>query len=191
MDERQLLKLLKGGDNGAFDAIFRKYASELYRFSLSRGCTAQQAEEIVQETFMKIWELRWQVEPDRNFASWLMTIAKHKIYNMFRRRVVELKWDVEAMTPSDTTTVEDGLQLEYLRRLLFDGIERLVPRQREILMLKSNGMSNEEIASRLSIPKKMVENNIYKAYRQLRIDLGGIKDALLAVVAAVIGLINY
>lgn len=187
MDERRLLKSLREGDQSAFDAIFRKYAPELHRFSLSKSCDARQAEEIVQETFMKVWELRRQIDPDRNFASWLITIAKHKIYNSFRRRVLEIKWNMAAAEQVDTATVEGQLQLDDLRRLLLGGIDRLAPRQREILLLKSQGMSNDEIAEQLSIPKKVVENNIYKAYRQLRIDLEGFKDSLLMVAAAVFG----
>lgn len=184
MDERQLLQLLRAGDQGAFDAIFRKYAPDLHRFSLSKSCDVQQAEEIVQETFMKVWELRRQIDPDRNFASWLITIAKHKIYNSFRRRILEIKWD-RVVAQTDTATVEGQLQLDDLRRLLLGGIDRLATRQREILILKSQGMSNDEIAEQLSIPKKAVENNIYKAYRQLRIDLESFKDSLLMVAAAV------
>lgn len=181
MEERQLLGALKRGDKQAFDAIFKQYASKLYYFSFELTRSEAEAEEIVQETFLKIWENRKAIDPERHFNSYLITIAKNKIYNSFRRKVVERKyWQANGIPAevSSDVNAEQELYLEDLRRLLLEGIERLSPQQQEILVLKSRGFNNGEIAEKLGVNKKTVENHVFKAYRQLRNDLSEYREVL-------------
>lgn len=127
-DEKRLLSALKNGDIRAFDAIFRKYASKLYFFSFDKTHNEAEAEEIVQETFMKVWETRAAIDPGLNFGNYLITIAKNKIYNTFRRRLVERKYSEAAVSPEiHGGDVEQELYTEDLRRLLLRGIDGLSP----------------------------------------------------------------
>jgi RNA polymerase sigma-70 factor (ECF subfamily) len=188
MDDTRLIALLRRGDEKAFDDIFRKYAPQLYRFAYAKMRNAVQAEDVVQETFLKVWETRRSIDAARNFDHLLITIAKHKIYNIFRRRVIEMRYGVTKDGPQGggaLSDAEQNLYLEDLKRTLLKGIDLLSPLQREILTLKSNGLSNDEIAEALDMPKKSVENNIYKAYRQLRIELDGFRDVLALLPALV------
>lgn len=190
MNERQLLASLKKGDETAFDAIFKKYASDVYYFSFDMMRNEAEAEEIVQETFLKVWEVRRTVDPDLNFSKFLITIAKNKIYNSYRRKVIERKYGraVDASLNS-AANIEQELYLEDLRKLLLKGIDRLLPQQREVLTLKSQGLGNDEISEKLGIPKKTVENHLYKAYRQLRGDMNEFREIIPFMIPLIICLL--
>lgn len=179
MNEVELLRALQRGDPAAFDAIFRKWAPVLLRFALSKTRNDHEAENIVQESFATVWERHASIDPAANFGGWLMTVARNKIYNIFRRRVLELKFGSRREPPaSGEAEVEHDLFVEDLRRALFEGVERLAPLHREILLLKADGWDNAAIAERLGMTKKTLENHIYKAFRRLRTDLSDFRDLL-------------
>jgi RNA polymerase sigma-70 factor (ECF subfamily) len=155
---------------------------------MTRTRNAEEAEEIVQETFLKVWEIHRQIDPERNFENLLITIAKNKIYSILRHRVIELRYGAtKGIEASDTApaNVEHDLYMEDLRKALLKGIDSLSPQQREILTLKSQGLTNDEIAAAMAVPKKTLENNIYKAYRQLRIQLDDFRDVMPLIPALI------
>ena len=88
-DECTLLKQFKSGEREAFDRLFKMYAPQLGYFCL-RLVRQEDAEEIVQETFIKLWETRDKIKVELNFNTYITTIAKNLIYDMFRKKLVLL-----------------------------------------------------------------------------------------------------
>ena len=176
MDEKILLTLLKQGEEKAFDRIFEKYAREIYFFSLDLTKSDQQAEEIVQDVMLKVWETRSSIDTDRNFTGYLLTIAKNIIYNSFKRKLIERRFAERSDPPESPESIEQKLIQDDLRKLLLSGIENLTTLRREVVLMKVDGYTNDEIAAKLSISKKSVENHLFKACRQLRVDLGNFRD---------------
>lgn len=189
MEEKKLLESLKRGDEKAFDAIFRRYGDDLFYFSLDMMHDQAEAEEILQETFLRVWEGRKAIDPERNFRNYLISIAKNLMYNVFRRRLVARKYELAANAPLSSSETEKVLHLKDLQSLLLAGIDRLAPHQREVLVLKSQGLSNEEIASALNITRKTVEYHLAKAYKQLRTDLHNLKEDFRSVMPLILCLL--
>jgi RNA polymerase sigma-70 factor (ECF subfamily) len=166
-----LLSLLKKGNKNAFDTLFKKYATRLYFFSLN-FFTKEDAEEIVQDTFVKIWETRDKIDVTQHFNTYLITIAKHLIYNHFRHKVVEQKYNKYILqTSCDFYSIEHELILKNLKEHIIASIEQLSPQQKEIILLKYNGYDNQSIAEQLHLSKRTVETHINKAFKILRLYL--------------------
>ena len=179
MDEKRLLVSLRDGDGKAFDAIYRKYASILYYFSLDMLKDEVEAKEIVQDVFLVIWENRKIIDPERSFRNYLNTIARHKIYNVFRRRAAVRNYEQSGdKTYLERLEEEDHIQFDDLKKMIEKSISRLAPYQKEVLVLKMQKLTNDEIAEMLNISNKTVEYHLTKAYKQLRTDLHFLKNSL-------------
>lgn len=178
LEDKELLLLMKSDDFEAFECIYRRYAAKLYSFSLRLLKNRIESEEIVQDTFLKVWEKRLEINENQVFGTFLLTIAKHKIYNFFRRQVVQRKYD--SMLPKDVEVSESEADshLEDLKELVARKITQLPTRQREVITLKLDGLNNDEIAEALQLSKKTVENHLNRAYGQLRTELGDWKNLL-------------
>ena len=155
-DECTLLKQFKSGEREAFDRLFKMYAPQLGYFCL-RLVRQEDAEEIVQETFIKLWETRDKIKVELNFNTYITTIAKNLIYDMFRKKLVEQRY------------------YQKFQSLIQEQLEQ----QREVMMLKCKGFNNDEIAELLGISKRTVEAHLNKAYKKLRQDLGEVRYYLL------------
>lgn len=177
MDEKSLIAALKGGDRRSFDAIFNRYAPDIFHFSLDLTKSENEAGDILQETFIKLWEYRKNLDPTRSLRNYLISIAKNRVYDILKHKVVERKYLLARNpAPSGTPEIENALHLDDLRNQLLAGFNRLTAQQREILTLKSDGMDNDEIAALMKISKRTVENHLSKAYRQLRSELRYLRD---------------
>ena len=89
-DEKHLLIDLKDGSFQAFERLYNMYSGKLYNFIMRLSSGNQyMAEEVVQSTFIRIWEVREKVNTNASFISFLCTIAKNLLMNMYQRQTVE------------------------------------------------------------------------------------------------------
>jgi RNA polymerase sigma-70 factor (ECF subfamily) len=170
---KALLILLKKGNEEAFEAIFKQYAPRLYYFILGFSRNKAEAEEIVQDTFVKVWENRSKIDENKNFNTFLMTIAKRIFYNVLKHRIIENKYILALSSSPLHATTEDELERKHLKDHVNLAIAYLSPQQKEILLLRNKGYDNKEIAEYLNISKRTVETHITKAFRLLRSHLKG------------------
>ncbi|MBP8727818.1 MAG: sigma-70 family RNA polymerase sigma factor, partial [Bacteroides sp.] len=93
-DEKRLLAELGAGSFQAFEKLYHRYSGKLYNFimRISAG-NRYMAEEVVQSTFIRIWEVRGTVDPESSFISFLCTIAKNLLMNMYQRQMVEFVYN--------------------------------------------------------------------------------------------------
>ena len=89
-DEKHLLIDLRDGSFQAFERLYNMYSGKLYNFIMRLSSGNQyMAEEIVQSTFIRIWEVREKVDADASFISFLCTIANNLLMNMYQRHTFE------------------------------------------------------------------------------------------------------
>ena len=81
------IEKLKRGSYEAFDTLYNMYADSLYGFALLHTKSVVQAEDIVQETFLKLWNMRASLSVEGSFKSMLFTIAKNHVIDVFRRQI--------------------------------------------------------------------------------------------------------
>ena len=133
--EKLLLIKLKEGSFQAFEKLYTMYSGKLYNFimRLSSG-DRYMAEEVVQSTFIRIWEVRAKVDSDASFISFLCTIAKNLLMNMYQRQTVEYVYNeylLKSGVDRDSQT-EDDIDLRFLNDYI-DSLAEELPAQRKSL----------------------------------------------------------
>ena len=162
---------MKKGDAQAFDAIFRMYGKRLYYFALGYLKSKPEAEEVVQEVFLKIWKNREGLNPELSFKAYLFKIAFNHIQELFLKLANERKYLNQLVESSVSFTNEMDERINYQSLLeLVDGlIHQLPARQRQVFILrKKEGKSLNEIAEELNISPKTVENHITEAMKKIK-----------------------
>jgi len=128
------------------------------------------AEEIVQEVFVKIWNNREELSLQKSFESYLFTIAKNGILNTIRKSKNEQVYlHYASLHPGKNLLVDDELDFHELERAYYEAIGKLSPRRKEIYLLnREQFLSHAEIAERMNISVKTVENQMTSALAEIR-----------------------
>jgi RNA polymerase sigma-70 factor (ECF subfamily) len=170
-EEQKHVKNLKDGSNASFDYLYGLWSGKLYNFvmRISKG-ERYLAEEIVQSVFMKIWETREYLDCERSFSTYIFTIAKNILINIYQHRTQEFLYqeNIKQNDSFDNVTEKDvdcRLLDEYIDSL----IEQLPQARRRIFILsRRQFLSNKEIASQLGLSENTVESQLRKAVAFLR-----------------------
>ncbi|WP_195450268.1 RNA polymerase sigma-70 factor [Bacteroides nordii] len=176
MDKKYIIGLQKGSYSD-FNRLYDLYADRLYGFAYNLTHSSEMAEEIVQEVFLKIWQMREHLSPEYSFRSFLFTIAKNKFLNDLRNRLTLLSYD-EYITQLDDATergensTESEFNFNELNEQVLQSKDKLSKRQKMIFeMSKEEGLSNQEIALKLGISEQSVRNQLSSALKVLREEL--------------------
>lgn len=172
-NEKEVLLRLSEGDEKSFRYIFRKYYSKVRAFSYGFLKDRDEAEELAQMIFIKLWEKRETFASVNNFDSYLFTLSKHTIFNYIEaRHVIPVDID-EVPDTADTTTPYDEIIANDLKLLVDLTVNEMPPQRRQIFRLSRQlGLTNDEIAVKLGIQKKTVENHLNLALKELRNVIG-------------------
>lgn len=184
--ERNSLVKLREGSSVAFEELFHQYGGKLYNFilKLSSGNTYL-ADELVQRTFVKVWETRTSVNPNKSFISYLCTIAKNMLLNEYEHQAVEYiyrDYILKSYSNTDNSTekeVNRNLLEEYIDSL----IEKLPPARKQVFMLSRKKMlSNKEIAEQMQISESTVQTQLSKAVSFMKEHLSKYYDRILSLI---------
>ncbi|MEQ9165421.1 MAG: RNA polymerase sigma-70 factor [Fulvivirga sp.] len=171
ISDKKTILALKKGEIWAFKSIFNEFHLKLYHFSKKMGLTHEDAEGIVQDVFVTIWESKSKIDEKQPISAFLYTIAKRKVLKKVRRIVVEKSHLSSLIHPNKNINheTEDYVIFTNLLEHANDSIENMPPDRKQIFMLsKHNGLSNQEIADKLGISKRTVENQLYRATVSLK-----------------------
>ena len=173
--EKAYLHALKKNDVKAFDQLFAEYGKRLYHFAYGYLKSKEEAEEVVQEVFMKIWRNRKRLNPELSFKAYLFKIAYHHILELFEQitKKQSYRHDIINETVQFTDDTNERLNYQILLEKVETLIEKLPPRQKEILLKrKKEGIPVKDIASQLGISPKTVENHLTEALKNIKKGLG-------------------
>ncbi|MBC3540761.1 RNA polymerase sigma-70 factor [Rufibacter sediminis] len=165
------IEALTTGDVAAFERLYRGLEPKLYAFAMKLVRNREDAEEIVQEVFMKVWERRAFLDPTQNLDGYLFTTAKNLVYNKARHRVYEFAFaqylaDYGAVSENSTQT---ALEHQELVQLYEEVCASMPPVRRQVfVMSRAQGLSTSEIAAALDTSNSNIENHINKALKMLR-----------------------
>ncbi len=158
-----------------FNRIFEKYASDLFNFLYYKFGPDNHPEDIVQETFSKLWDNCEKVTEDKA-KSFLFTVANNHMLNELSKKKTILNYRNEATQKNTTHESPEFLYQgkEYFD-LLKEALEELTEDQRvTFLMNRVEGKKHKEIAELLGVSRKTVEKRIYTALKILKKKLGKI-----------------
>lgn len=170
--EHILIQLLQKGNVAAFDSLFEVYSPKLYGFALKYFKNETDAEELVQEVFVKVWENRQSLKSELSFKSYLFTIALNQIRKYFNKKATSLRY-LESLQNNPEYS-DQGTTNDYDTTLnqIYQIIEQMPERRREIFTKsKLEGKSSKEVAAELKISPGTVDNQISEALRFIRSQL--------------------
>ncbi len=164
------VKNLKQGDVKAFDDLFNKYSPRLYNFSLKYLKSAEEAEEVVQEVFLFIWDKREGLKPDSSFNAYIFTIAYNIIKKYFIKKSMSnaYKDDLIYTLLQQENNLDQTIDYKFLLEKVELIINSLPNRRKEIFIKrKYDGLSVKQIADELGISPNTVENQLASAQKQI------------------------
>lgn len=164
-----LLRAIIQGDQVAFGKLYRHYRTPALKFCVALLKDQAEAENMVHDVFIKIWEKRALINPDLNFNSYLFTCLRNMAFDylkqveksqLMRQRYLERMEQVQA---------EEVEERESRFKVLHTAIDSLSEKRKMILLLNvEGGKSYQEIAELLRISKNTVKNQLVKAKQLLR-----------------------
>ena len=169
-----LILRIANDDTVAFESIFHLYHKRVYAFALGLLKSSFDAEEIVQNVFLALWNQRHKLNISDSFTSYIFAIARHQIYESIR-----LKINKEAFTEyylennvEYSFITEEEVTYNELESKIQKCIALLPERRREIFRLsRFEKLSYREIAEKLDISENTVDTQIRHALNSLRIQL--------------------
>lgn len=190
-DVKDLFDRISKSDEAAFTEIFYHYTQRIYHYILGKTKSQLIAEEIVQETFIKLWANREKLSDVLNPEAYIFSIAAHKLSDWFTKMAYDEKiknhiWQ----TISNTSNITfETLDLHDSQQLVNEAIEKLSPQQKKIYLLsRQRGLSHAEIADELKIAEKTVSNHLTEALRIIRDYLEKTPGATMASLIVILGI---
>ena len=168
-DEPELIRRAQAGDRGALGILVRSYQRRVYALGIRFFRNSDDAEDLVQETFIRAWHALDRFDPERPFAPWLMRIASNRalteIATRKRRGNEELDESISWSGPG----ADDDLERQQLQQDVERAVADLPADQRMILLLRATeGLSYREIAENMDIPIGTVMSRLARARETMR-----------------------
>lgn len=164
--DEELLRRTAAGDREAFAQLIRSHQHRVVQLATRLLSSADQAEDIAQEAFIRVYRAAGTFKPQAKFSTWLYRIVVNLCHDQRRRWKLRL-----ARITEDPTAPERPLPVERdeISAKLHSAIDRLSPRQRTALVLhRFEGLSYREVSAATGLSESAVESLIVRAYANLR-----------------------
>ena len=189
--EQALVQRLQAGDTEAFDTLFRRYVAKVYRQATHLVGTAAEAEEVVQEVFLAVYEKAHTFRGESAFATWLYRLTANAALSRLRRRRRHPEIAMDDYLPQFrddghhlvrpvvdwSSDLEQALAEAQIQHLLRQAVELLQPLDKAVLVLSDfEELSNREIGEALGLTVPAVQARLHRARLflrgQLAVELG-------------------
>jgi len=170
-DEKKLLLLLKSNDRKAFSTLYHSYVTPLRHFIIRIAKSPELTDDIIHDTFIKVWEYRSNINADLPFKTLLFTIGKRVLLNVFKRAqheqlILEQIKKHAVIYHNDT---DETINFNESNLLLHEAINQLPKQCREVFIkCRLEGASYKEISAELGIAESTINNQMVKALKFIR-----------------------
>ena len=168
-DDRRLVELVLEGDHDAFEHLFNRYREAIRRLFIQRLGTAADADDLLQETFLKIYLNIHRYDSSYTFGQWLYTIARNTLVDFTRKSRSALSIDEHFSSPAATTPTPEESIINSQQRLQIDKfLQNLSEQHQKLFRLRFlEEYSYEEIAEKLQMPMGSVKTGIHRARERM------------------------
>ena len=177
--DAELVRRVLKGDKNVFSRLCSRHETSLHAFAFKKMRNHEDAQEIVQETFVAIWQNLRELKDPQKFPNWMFGIASRIIAKKYRERqklieCLSLSSGANEVEISDVAAVlahrrdEQQQEIVDMRDRLERAIEQLPDSERQPLLLRLNGMSHKEIAQELGLSEAVVNNRLARGRKRLK-----------------------
>ena len=176
-DDLTLVKRVRGGDQRAFKLLVERYQRKVYAVALGMLKDKEEAMDVSQEAFVKVYKYLDHFKGDSSFYTWLYRIMTNLALDRRRReqRAPMLEWDDKVAPRIDPRALSAALpdpevasRRAEVRAFVAKGVQELPDGQREVLLLREvEGLSYEEIAQKMQISKGTVMSRLHYARKKM------------------------
>jgi RNA polymerase sigma-70 factor (ECF subfamily) len=166
---KRAVRCFIAGDAAAFRKIYDAYKSKLFAYCLKFTKSAPDAEEVVQQAFVRLWEFRHNIDPNRPLDPYVYRVARNCAFDYLKEvaRTARLKEDLRLVFTA--SSYQDGPTADEYAQLAQQAIEAL-PEKRQIIFRLSydEGLTHQQIAETLQLSVHTVKSQLVKAAKSLR-----------------------
>lgn len=174
-DDPKLLRAIKNGDHTAFKKFFDKHHRFLYHFLLKRGMSEQQAEDLIQQAFVMIWEKRAEIDPNKSLRSYLFRIAYTRMLNVIRDHSKFQDTEEPIEHEASEETDKELVNAELATAIELAILSMPEKRQAVFRLCFIQEFTYKDAADALDVSVKTVENHMGLALKELRGKLEGFR----------------
>lgn len=178
--DEQLLSLLRKDNEAAFAELFNRHAPKVRALAHAKLNSIEGAHEIVQETFMHLWERRESLNIDA-LPNYLAVAVKYQTFNYIRKKITVEKYNnyVKAFVQVITDETSESIELMGLKEAIEKGMSRLPQKTQTIFKLnRIEHKSIAEIAKELNLSQQAIKYHIGQSLKELRLHL---KEFILTI----------
>lgn len=175
------MQQIVSGDQAAFSELYHRYKGRMYYyFYRMLGNSAEQANDFLQELFMKLIEKPESFNPAYSFSTWLYSVANNMCKNEYRRRGIRQEYqEAEALEPQFDFLNESTIAPEKVIEKIFETLNSLGEEHRSAFLLRyREGFSIKEVAEILELPDGTVKSRLFYAKKMLAEKLEYLKDEI-------------
>ena len=170
-EDKELIEKHLKGDEKALEVLISKYLKPIYNFIFGYVQNQQDAEDLTQETFLKVWRNLKKFKKEKNFQSWLWTIARNTCFDFLRKKRRSQVWYLEDLSslPDSRSLPYEAFEKEGLKEKLEEAIKSLPFKMRQILNLYyKEGLNFREIAETLNEPLNTIKSRHRRALKEIK-----------------------
>jgi RNA polymerase sigma-70 factor (family 1) len=178
--EKLLFRSIAEHDETAFRQLFHLYYQQLYPLILKVTRAQNVTEDILQETFLKLWISRDRLPEIENPRAWIMRIAYFQAFTFLRKKATHQKAVDKLSGRADTerlrSDVEEAVSFRNLQALVRRAVQQLPPQQKKVYLLsREQGLKTREIAVKMNLSEQSVKNTLVRALKFVReeVEKGG------------------
>ncbi|WP_221658735.1 RNA polymerase sigma factor [Bacteroides salyersiae] len=173
------------GDMKAFESLYKAYVGKVFNYINSFIYDPDLAKDITQNTFLQLWEARSQLDPNGNIEGYIYSISRNLLFREIRRLNILRNYTdriKEEIKEAEEPQIEENLSRDMIEQQILALLAELPEARRRIFLMRwSNGLSNKEIAQKLSISEKTVSTQIHRTIHFLKSKIGPIFIVFLII----------
>lgn len=166
----QVLNAVRMGDRPAFNEVYYRYRRKVSGYAYHFTGSREEAEELTQDVFVRLWETREKIDPSKNFDAYIYTLIRNNFLEVLRKKARANTFRKENVAEEPyCNPVDDFVNFKESRHIASQAIETLSPQVKATYVLsRDNGYSHAEISRQMGISKNTVNNHIKKSLKIIR-----------------------
>ena len=167
---QEIILQLRDGSHSAYEKIFVAYYGKIKYFINGFIKSEETAQELAQDIFLKLWERRESIDPEKSLGYFMYTMARNATFNFLKHKLVHSTY-VSRFSAGEhlELSTEEKVYANEIGLIVAMAVKKMPSQRRKIYELsRHEGLTNDEIATKLGLSKKTVENQLSIALKELK-----------------------